>query len=127
MEPDEFRQWRKSLGWKQKDAAEKLGLKKRVIQYYEKGDRDGKAVAIPTSVELACLALALGHDAWDGEVAARAIEGRTAPTPLPDDAPLEALAALDGADGDGPSPEAQAFVEPGEASPSNDGHPHDHG
>ena len=76
MEPDEFRQWRKSLGWKQKDAAEKLGLKKRVIQYYEKGHRDGKAVAIPKSVELACLALALGHEGWDGETAARAIERR---------------------------------------------------
>lgn len=74
MEPNEFRQWRKSLGWKQKDAAEKLGLKKRVIQYYEKGDRDGKAVAIPRSVELACLALALGHEKWDLDIATSALD-----------------------------------------------------
>ncbi|WP_082490998.1 helix-turn-helix transcriptional regulator [Aureimonas sp. Leaf454] len=101
MKPDEFRSWRKSLGWKQKDAAERLGLKKRVIQYYEKGDRDGKSVAIPTSVELACLALALGHETYDAEMAARAIEQRTARGPaLPpgdDEAPLSAVADLDGA------------------------------
>lgn len=95
MEPTEFRTWRKSLGWKQKDAAERLGLKKRVIQYYEKGDRDGKAVSIPTSVELACLALALGHEAWDGEIAAQAIEIRSRAASS-DDAPTEAVAALDG-------------------------------
>ena len=71
MQPEDFRGWRKTLGWKQKDAAEKLGLKKRVIQYYEKGDRDGKPVEIPKSVELACLALALGFDAYDGQPVAR--------------------------------------------------------
>jgi transcriptional regulator with XRE-family HTH domain len=37
MTPDRFRQWRKALGLKQKDAADRLGLKKRMIQYYEKG------------------------------------------------------------------------------------------
>ena len=31
MNADDFRAWRKALGLKQKDAAEKLGLKKRVI------------------------------------------------------------------------------------------------
>ncbi|MBL6432490.1 MAG: helix-turn-helix transcriptional regulator, partial [Alphaproteobacteria bacterium] len=44
MTPDRFRQWRKALGLKQKDAADRLGLKKRMIQYYEKGDRDGRPV-----------------------------------------------------------------------------------
>ncbi|MEH6719477.1 MAG: helix-turn-helix transcriptional regulator [Aurantimonas endophytica] len=66
MTPETFKTWRKSLGLKQKDAAEKLGLKKRVIQYYEKGDRDGKKVEIPKSVELACMALSLGYEAYDG-------------------------------------------------------------
>ena len=30
MDPAEFKAWRKSLGLKQKEAAEKLGLKKRI-------------------------------------------------------------------------------------------------
>ena len=42
MSPAEFKAWRKSLGLKQKDAAEKLGLKKRMIQYYETGKRGGR-------------------------------------------------------------------------------------
>ena len=71
MVPDAFRAWRKSLGLKQKDAAEKLGLKKRVIQYYEKGDRDGKKVDIPKTVELACLALSLGFETYDGRALPR--------------------------------------------------------
>ena len=32
MGPAQFKAWRKSLGLKQKEAAEKLGLKKRMIQ-----------------------------------------------------------------------------------------------
>lgn len=66
MTPEAFKTWRKSLGLKQKDAADKLGLKKRVIQYYEKGHRDGKTVEIPKNVELACVALALGYESYDG-------------------------------------------------------------
>ncbi len=78
MDPEAFRTWRKSLGLKQKDAAERLGLKKRVIQYYEKGHRDGKAVEIPKTVELACLALALGYDAYRDDVLSHAAPGRRA-------------------------------------------------
>ena len=47
MRSQQFRQWRKSHGLKQKEAAELLGLKKRMIQYYEKGERDGEKVPIP--------------------------------------------------------------------------------
>ena len=54
MDPAQFKAWRKSLGLKQKEAAEKLGLKKRMIQYYETGQRDGKDVEIPRSIRLAC-------------------------------------------------------------------------
>lgn len=66
MTPERFRQWRKSLGLKQKDAADILGLKKRMIQYYEKGDRNGRPVEIPKSVRLACYALAIGIGDFDG-------------------------------------------------------------
>ena len=66
MTPSEFRDWRMKLGLKQKDAAELLGLKKRVIQYYEKGSRDERPVEIPRSVELACFALTQGVGRFDG-------------------------------------------------------------
>ncbi len=66
MTSDQFRHWRKSLGLKQKDAADRLGLKKRMIQYYEKGDRDGRPVEIPKSVRLACFAISSGIGDFDG-------------------------------------------------------------
>jgi transcriptional regulator with XRE-family HTH domain len=66
MGPAQFKAWRKSLGLKQKEAAEKLGLKKRMIQYYETGKRDGKKVLIPRTVELACYALLAGVESFDG-------------------------------------------------------------
>jgi transcriptional regulator with XRE-family HTH domain len=68
MTPHQFKAWRKAMGLKQKDAADRLGLKKRVIQYYERGHRDGKKVEVPKSVELACYALTHGVDAFDGAV-----------------------------------------------------------
>lgn len=67
MTSDQFRQWRKRLGLKQKDAAELLGLKRRMIQYYEKGRRDGKALEIPRSIRLACFALDQGVRDFDGQ------------------------------------------------------------
>ncbi|MBD1547134.1 helix-turn-helix transcriptional regulator [Labrenzia aggregata] len=66
MSPDQFREWRRSLGLKQKEAAEQLGLKKRMIQYYEKGNRDGRPVEIPKSIRLACYALSEGIGDFDG-------------------------------------------------------------
>ncbi|MCT8266153.1 helix-turn-helix transcriptional regulator [Afifella sp. JA880] len=67
MTPDQFKAWRKKLGMKQKEAADRLGLKKRMIQYYETGERDGKKVKIPKSVRLACYALSVGIADYDGE------------------------------------------------------------
>jgi transcriptional regulator with XRE-family HTH domain len=67
MTPADFKSWRKSLGLKQKEAAEKLGLKKRMIQYYETGNRGGKKVVIPRTVELACYAVSAGIDTFDGK------------------------------------------------------------
>ncbi len=67
MTPEQFRGWRRTLGLKQKDAAEQLGLKKRMIQYYEKGNRDGRPVEIPKSIRLACYALSQGIGDFDGK------------------------------------------------------------
>ncbi len=66
MESSDFKKWRKSLGLSQKDAAHLLGLKRRMIQYYEKGERDGDKVKIPRSVRLACYAIAQGVEDYNG-------------------------------------------------------------
>jgi DNA-binding XRE family transcriptional regulator len=60
MRGHEFKKWRKSLALSQTAAADALGLKRRVVQYYEKGRRDGDPVKIPRSVSLACYAIAVG-------------------------------------------------------------------
>ncbi len=61
-----FRAWRKALGLRQSEAAERLGLKLRMIQYYESGDRAGNPVEIPRAVRLACWALQHGIGDFDG-------------------------------------------------------------
>lgn len=66
MEAGDFRKWRKTLGLSQKDAAQLLGLKRRMIQYYEKGERDGDEVKIPRAVRLACYAIAQGVEDYNG-------------------------------------------------------------
>lgn len=66
MDKGDFKRWRKSLSLSQKDAAHKLGLKRRVVQYYEKGERDGNKVEIPLSVRLACWAIAEGQEDYHG-------------------------------------------------------------
>ena len=68
MTPAAFKAWRKAMGLKQKEAAEKLGLKKRVIQYYEHGHRDGKKVEVPKTGELACYALSVGVEEFEGKL-----------------------------------------------------------
>jgi len=69
MTSAQFKVWRKALGLKQKEAADRLGLKKRMIQYYETGRRQGKGVVIPKTVELACYALSVGVLEYDGGLA----------------------------------------------------------
>ncbi len=66
VEPNDFRKWRKSLKLSQKEAAHALGLKRRMIQYYEKGERDGETVEIPRAVRLACYALVEGVEDYHG-------------------------------------------------------------
>jgi transcriptional regulator with XRE-family HTH domain len=66
MKASDFKRWRKGLGLSQKEAADMLGLKRRMIQYYEKGDRDGRKVGIPKTVRLACYAVADGVEDYSG-------------------------------------------------------------
>ena len=66
MKPGDFKRWRRSLKLSQKEAAEALGLKRRVVQYYEKGERDGETVKIPKYIRLACSALAAGVPDYAG-------------------------------------------------------------
>jgi transcriptional regulator with XRE-family HTH domain len=66
MKGHEFKRWRKSLALSQNEAAEVLGLKRRVVQYYEKGKRDGDPVKIPRSVRLACFAITVGVTDYHG-------------------------------------------------------------
>lgn len=66
MKGHDFKRWRKSLEMSQKEAADVLGLKRRVVQYYEKGERDGEPVKIPRTVRLACYAITIGVDDYHG-------------------------------------------------------------
>ena len=76
MTPHEFRTWRKGLGLSQKQAADALGLKNRIVQYYEKGERDGEKVKIPKHVRLACYALSIGVSDYHGPDGGEGAEGR---------------------------------------------------
>ncbi|MCB9958842.1 MAG: helix-turn-helix transcriptional regulator [Rhodospirillaceae bacterium] len=71
MTPATFKRWRKSLGLSQKEAARALGLKRRVVQYYEKGERDGAPIEIPKTVRLACYAVAMGRGDYEGPPASQ--------------------------------------------------------
>lgn len=71
MKGHEFKRWRKSLDLSQKAAADALGLKRRVVQYYETGKRDGDPVKIPRFVRLACYAIMQGIKDYHGPEAER--------------------------------------------------------
>jgi transcriptional regulator with XRE-family HTH domain len=77
MTPSEFKAWRKALSLSQKKAADALGLKNRIVQYYEKGERDGEKVKIPKHVRLACYALSIGISDYHGPSAEEAGGRRT--------------------------------------------------
>ncbi|MFO1071551.1 MAG: helix-turn-helix transcriptional regulator [Geminicoccaceae bacterium] len=74
MKAEEFKTWRKSLGLSQRRAADALGLKNRIVQYYEKGERNGEKVKIPKHVRLACCALSMGITDYHGPEAAEQAE-----------------------------------------------------
>lgn len=75
MRPSDFKRWRKALGLSQKQAADALGLKRRVVQYYEKGERDGEKVSVPKTVRLACWALISGQADYHGPEPKHEAEG----------------------------------------------------
>jgi DNA-binding transcriptional regulator YiaG len=54
MTPDEFRQWRERKAYTLDEAARALGLSRRMVAYYEKGNRP-----IPRVVALATRGLEL--------------------------------------------------------------------
>ena len=48
------------------------------MQYYEKGERDGKPVEIPRYIALACFALSVGVSAYDGPDEVKAVRKKSA-------------------------------------------------
>jgi len=88
MKPNDFKRWRKGAGLSQKDAAHALGLKRRVVQYYEKGERDGKKIEIPLYVRLACAAYSDGHRDYHGPDAKTDAPSNTPDTKNRIDVPL---------------------------------------
>ena len=59
MNKEQFKKWRKKHNLSQSEAAITLGLKRRMIQYYEKGKKGEKDVKIPKYIKLACEAIDL--------------------------------------------------------------------
>ena len=57
MNSSEFKKWRKGNKFSQTKASEKLGLKRRMIQYYEKVTKGDKLIKIPKYIKLACQAV----------------------------------------------------------------------
>ena len=54
MDKVSFKKSRKKNGFSQQQAADVLGLKRRMIQYYEKGKKGDKIIQIPKYIQLAC-------------------------------------------------------------------------
>ena len=77
LTPEDFKHWRRRLGLSQQQASTALGLKPRMIQYYEKGERNGKKIALPKTIRLACQALSMGIIDYDGENVVLVPEGKT--------------------------------------------------
>ena len=69
MTPDQFRQWRKGMGWTQDQAAHALDISKSSVGNFEAGKRreDGRPVTIPRTVALACAALKAGIPPYGDE------------------------------------------------------------
>lgn len=55
MNNEQFKKWRKKHNLSQSEAAITLGLKRRMIQYYEKGKKGEKDVKIPKYIKLISL------------------------------------------------------------------------
>lgn len=70
MTPEQFLAWREMMGLTRSEAAKRLGLSYSTLENYEKGHRKGEdtPVVIPDSIALACAALALGVERYEGGV-----------------------------------------------------------
>jgi len=68
MTSEQFKAWRKHMGFSQTEAGASLGLSKSTIEMYDSGLRkaDKTPIDIPKAVELACAAIALGIRAYEG-------------------------------------------------------------
>lgn len=66
MTPDDFKAWRKAMGFTQTEAADALGISRGSVELYELGKRrdDGRQVSIPKTVALACSAVTGGLKPW---------------------------------------------------------------
>lgn len=63
----QFREWRRSLGWKREEVALKLGISLATVGNYERGERcDRNDLKIPVLVALACSALKSGLEPLGG-------------------------------------------------------------
>lgn len=66
MKSEDFKDWRKQMGFNQTEAAKSLGLSRSAIEQYETGIRkaDGKPAIIPFHIGLACAAIATNLKPW---------------------------------------------------------------
>ena len=60
MTAEQFKMWRERLGLSLTGAAERLGVSRRAVQFYQSGERP-----ISKTVALACAALEAGLDTED--------------------------------------------------------------
>ncbi len=66
MTSDDFKAWRKEMGFTQPQAAEALGISRQSVENYERGSRreDERPVVIPKSIALACTAILHKMNPW---------------------------------------------------------------
>ncbi len=86
MTSDDFKIWRSTMGWTQKQAADALGISESSVLNYEAGQRreDRRQVIIPKRVALACAALLAGLKPYGEDSAApTATEPRPGARDLP--------------------------------------------
>ncbi|MGH0004087.1 helix-turn-helix domain-containing protein [Pseudovibrio ascidiaceicola] len=79
MTPEQFKKWRKGMGYKSRDAAaEALGVSAGTIANYETGvrrDDPERVVEIPRTVILACAALEAGISEYPPRTSAYGFSG----------------------------------------------------
>lgn len=70
MSPEEFKEWRKALGFTQQEAADALGISRGAVENYERGHRreDRRPVEVPLSVAYSCDYVALQEAAQKNDL-----------------------------------------------------------